>query len=127
MNPSLNDLVKRRGQVRIAPMTGASRLEWTEALSLLATSAVLVSQWLTDRGRAEWNIHFRQETHVTQSTRIGRVDGESRVSVSTPVEFTVPTEIADRLDPATIDRLLASLTAHMEAAHKQRSTPGEHQ
>lgn len=116
---NLNDIVQRRGEVIIVPMTGASNLEWTDALTLLASAAVLVSQWLTDRGKVDRSIHFRQEVQVTQNVRIGRIDGESRVSVSNPIDFTIPPEIADRLDSATVDRLLSSFTAHLDALNAQ--------
>lgn len=112
---NLNDIVKRRGQIQVVHMSGASRIEWTDALSLLATSAVLVSQWLTDRGRAEWSLHFNQTNHVSQEVQIGQVDQGSQVHVSNEFQFSIPPEIAGNLEPAALDRLIASFVAHLAA------------
>lgn len=119
---NLNDIVQRRGQVRIVPIPGA-RLDWTEALVLLAQGALVVSQWLTVRGKAEWHIHVGRVESVRQDVRIGSVQ-EGHVNV-TGTDFQVPPELADKLDPATIDRLISSFLAHLEAMDAQGSNSGE--
>ncbi|WP_420126829.1 hypothetical protein [Longimicrobium sp.] len=130
---NLNDIVRRRGQVRIAPMIGASNLDWTVALSLLASSATILSHCLIvtrnnldprEDGRTEWNIHFHQTSEIHQEIRIDRVEGGSRVSVGNEIEFVVPAELADQVDPATLDRLIAALVSHL-AANRQGSPSRE--
>jgi hypothetical protein len=112
---NLNDIVQRRGQVQVAPLSGASRLDWTEALILLSNSAVLLSQWLADHGKAGWSIHLHQVNHVSQAVQVGRIDHGSQVSVGNDFTFSVPPEIAARLDPATLDRLATSFAAHLRS------------
>jgi hypothetical protein len=120
---NLNDIVERRGQVRIVPIPGA-RLDWTEALILLANGAVLLSQWLTIRGKAEWHIHVARVELVKQDVQIGAVHPGGQVNV-TGIDFQVPPDIADRLDPATVDRLISSFLAHLDAMDAQGSNSGE--
>ncbi|HEX6908995.1 MAG TPA: hypothetical protein VF142_01290 [Longimicrobium sp.] len=120
---NLNDIVQRRGQVRIVPIPG-SRLDWTEALVLLAHGALAVSQWLAVRAKADVHVHVGRVEHVKQDVHVGSVQEGSQVSV-TGIEFQVPPELADRLDPATIDRLVSSFLAHLEAMDGQGSSPGE--
>jgi hypothetical protein len=126
---NLNDIVRRRGQVRIVPMSGASRLEWTESLILLANSAALLSHALTytrnsfdSRHGGKTEIHFHQENHVIQKVRIGRVDGESSVSVGTPIEFTIPPEVAGKLDATRLEALVTALVSHLDAEHGRGSS-----
>ncbi|MBB4636599.1 hypothetical protein [Longimicrobium terrae] len=121
---NLNDIVERRGQVRIVPISG-DRLDWTEALILLANGAVLLSQWAALRGRADWHIHIARVEHVRQSVQIGTVNGGGEVNV-TGIDFQVPPDIAGKLDPATINRLISSFLAHMDATDAQESDSGSH-
>lgn len=120
---NLNDIVRRRGQVRIVPIPGP-RLDWTEALILLANGAVLLSQWLTVQGKAEWHIHFSRTENVEQNVQIGTVQGKGHVSI-TGIDFQVPPEVADNLDPATVNQLISSLLAHLAAMETQRRNSGE--
>lgn len=119
---NLTDIVERRGQVRVVPIPG-DRLDWTEALILLANGAVLLSQWVALRGRAEWHIHIARVEHVRQSVQIGTVHGGGEVNV-TGIDFQVPPDIAGKLDPATLDRLISSFLAHMDAMDAQRDDSG---
>lgn len=130
---NLNDIVRRRGQVRIAPMNGASKLDWTVALSLLASSATILSHCLTvtrnsldvrHGGGTEWNLNFQQSVEIQQDVRIDRVEGGSHVRVGNEIEFMVPAELAAQVDPATLDRLIGALTSHL-AANRQGSPSRE--
>ena len=123
---NLNDIVRRRGQVRIVPMSGASRLEWAESLILLAQAAVLVNQWMIQRAKAKgWIIHFHPTiNHVHQTVEVGNVV-DSQVNV-TGMDLKLPPEIADKLDAATRDRLISSFLAHLDAMNAQGSSAGEH-
>jgi hypothetical protein len=115
---NLNDIVRRRGQVRIVPMSGASRLDWTETLILLTNSAILLSQWLADRGTATVRtVHFHQTNAVDQHIQVGTVDaGQFNVS---GLDLQVPPEVAGKLAPDALDRLISSFLAHMDALNAQ--------
>jgi hypothetical protein len=118
---NLNDIVRRRGQVRIIPMSGASRLEWTEALSLLASAAVLIHQWVIDHGRATgWTVHFHQTQNIEQNVRVDRIEGESYLHVS-GLDVEVPPQIAGKLDRVTLEKLVSSFLTHLEALSAQRN------
>lgn len=127
---NLNDVVRRRGQVRVVPLTGASKLEWMDSLILLANSATLLSQWLIavrnntgskDHGKPEWHLHFNE---TSQNIRIGRVEAR-QVSMSNGSSFSIPPEIADKLDSAALGRLISSFIAHLDAMPEQGSDSRE--
>lgn len=127
---NLDDIVRRRGQVRIAPMMDASLLDWTVALSLLASSATILSHFLTvtrnsldsrHGGGTEWNIYFQQTGGIHQEIRIDRIEGGSHVSVGNEIEFTLPAEVANQVAPATLYRLILSLVSHLAANRDQGS------
>lgn len=119
---NLNDIVERRGRVRIVPIPG-DRLDWTEALILLANGAILINQWLGVRGKAEWHIHVARMEHVRQDVQIGSIQGGGEVNV-TGIDFQVPPEIASKLGPEALDRLVSSFVAHMDAMDASQHDSG---
>jgi hypothetical protein len=123
---NLNDIVRRRGQVRVVPLE-ASRLEWVDSLLLLAHSAALLSHWLIaagnnidskERGKTEWHIHFEQ------TNRVDSVQA-SEVKLSNALDLPIPPETAEKLDSAALDRLISSFVAHLDAARGKDGVSGE--
>jgi hypothetical protein len=123
---NLNDIVRRRGQVRVVPLD-ASRLEWVDSLLLLAHSAALLSHWLIaarnnidskERGKTEWHIHFEQ------TNRVDSVQA-SEVKLSNALDLPIPLELAGKLDSAALDRLTSLFVAHLDAVREQGSDSRE--
>jgi hypothetical protein len=129
-NANLNDIVKRRGQVRIVPITGASRLDWVAALTLLANSAIILSCGLSitknalnsnNDSKAGPLIQIDQTNHVQQVSQISRNEDGGQIILFNEIKLSLPPELLDRLEPAVIDKLIAALVAHLLAQHDRGS------
>ncbi|HET7463305.1 MAG TPA: hypothetical protein VFJ82_18770 [Longimicrobium sp.] len=120
---NLNDIVRRRGEVTIVPIEGASPLDWTAALLVLAGSATFINQCLSITRHLRAANHGGSDgalIHIVQQNVLNDVtqsngDKEGRIVVVNEIEVPLPQEILDRLGPAVIDRLIAALTAHLAA------------
>ncbi len=125
---NLNDVVRRRGQVRIVPITGASRLDWMVPLTLLASAATILGNCLTiamavrdskGNGRTGITIQVTQLNQVNGVELVSPGQQGGRVIVVNDVVLPLSPEVADRLEPAELERLLSSLSSRLAAEHDE--------
>jgi len=100
---NLRDIIARKGQVQFASMEGASRLDLSLALTLLASGAAIASHVLT----------FIKNSKDMGSKSPPEIILQSKISLSP--------ELMDKLEPATLDKLLAALVSRTQM---NTSAPG---
>lgn len=129
---NLNDIVRRRGDVRIVPMPGVSKLDWTVSLTILASATTLLSQCLIiTRSVLEARsngtgalVRFEQHNHLSDVTVLGPESEGSRIVLKNEIVLQLSPEILERLEPALADRLIAAIASHVlnEMGEKTEAT-----
>ncbi|MFL5386142.1 MAG: hypothetical protein ACJ8GN_26805 [Longimicrobiaceae bacterium] len=121
---NLNDIVRRRGEVRIVPID-ASRVDWVVPLTLLASAATILGNCLTIartirdskyNGKAGLIIQVYQSTHLDGVLVSPGHDG-GKIIVVNDCNWPLPPELADRLQPADLERLISSLGSRLAAEY----------
>lgn len=87
---TLRDIVRRGGDVHLASLDGASRLDWALDISLLAAGAAILNHGL---GALK---------NLTEKRK-------NRAEIAVEIKVSIPQELAGKLESQTIDKLLDCL------------------
>lgn len=127
---NLNDIVRRRGDVRIAPVPGA-RMDYTlPLLALVSATTVLSHCLIIAQAILASDRDSRPPLIIDQSNRLSGVSqegegGQIRVSNQTiligEIKLHLSPEVLERVDPAVADRLIALLVSRL---HDERGGLG---
>lgn len=92
---NVRDIARLGGDIQLAPLDGASRMDWTSALTMLAAAASVLSNGLV----------------IAKAVSDRKKKSQSEISLE--IKLALPQGLGDKLDPAMVDKLLSGLVMRL--------------